>query len=358
MGGVLVLVTGTGRSGTSTISGTLHHLGLAVPGPFLGANKSNPNGFFESTWAVEFHQKIARAAYIEDFDSRPESFELAQRAITPQLRAELVEWISDHAELGPQLVVKDPRSVWVQGLWREAAAEVGLEIRYITMLRHPAEVVGSRATYYAKKADEVQRRRYEVSSTARWLHHSLMSERHTRGEARSFVPYDAMLEDWRSVMANVRDDLGLSLNDNLQRDHQHAVDEFIDPGLRRVRVTWDDLNLPQGLQVLTQSVWDELTGMRENADQEAVQARLDKATEDYERLFIDSAAIAHDEVEGARRAGRRAGAAQARKDMKSAQAAAAKRAPAPTVEDRLVRDVPSATLLRSVASRLRRRLRR
>ena len=62
MGGVLVLVTGTGRSGTSTISGTLHHLGLAVPGPFLGANKSNPKGFFESTWAVEFHQKIARAA--------------------------------------------------------------------------------------------------------------------------------------------------------------------------------------------------------------------------------------------------------------------------------------------------------
>ena len=54
----LVLITGTGRSGTSTIAGTLHHLGLHVPGPHLGANESNPKGFFESSWAVAFHKRI------------------------------------------------------------------------------------------------------------------------------------------------------------------------------------------------------------------------------------------------------------------------------------------------------------
>ncbi len=357
MGGVLVLVTGTGRSGTSTISGTLHHLGLVVPGPFLGANKSNPKGFFESTWAVEFHQKIARAAYIEDFDSRPESFELAQAAITPGLRAgwssgsatmptsDLSWWSRTRARSGSKAcgARRPPKPGW-----RSATSRCCATRRRWWGAARRIRQEGRRG----------QRRRYEVSSTARWLHRSLMSERHTRGEARSFVPYDAMLQDWRSVMENVRDDLGLSLNDNLQRDHEHAVDEFIDPGLRRVRVTWDDLNVPEGLQALTQSVWDELTGMRDSADQDAVRARLDAATEEYERLFIDSAAIAHDEVEGARRAGRRAGAAQTRKEMRSAQAAAAKKAPAPAVEDRLVRDVPSATLLRSVAGRLRRRFRR
>ena len=40
----LVLITGTGRSGTSTMSGTLHHLGLYVPGPYLGCEQVQPQG--------------------------------------------------------------------------------------------------------------------------------------------------------------------------------------------------------------------------------------------------------------------------------------------------------------------------
>ena len=70
---VLVLITGTGRSGTSTMSGTLHHLGLFVPGPYLGANASNPKGFYESRWAIKFHKRITAAAGIttSTADRRP-----------------------------------------------------------------------------------------------------------------------------------------------------------------------------------------------------------------------------------------------------------------------------------------------
>ncbi len=60
MARTLLLVTGTGRSGTSTMSGTLHHLGLHVPGPYLGANESNPKGFYESRWSVRFHNDLCR----------------------------------------------------------------------------------------------------------------------------------------------------------------------------------------------------------------------------------------------------------------------------------------------------------
>ena len=74
----LVLITGTGRSGTSTMSGTFHHLGLHVPGPYLGANDSNPKGFFESRWSVKFHKRITAAAGINDFDGRPQAFGAAQ----------------------------------------------------------------------------------------------------------------------------------------------------------------------------------------------------------------------------------------------------------------------------------------
>ncbi len=58
---LLVLVTGVGRSGTSSMAGLLDQLGLYVPGPYLSANASNPKGFFESRWSVKFHNQIARA---------------------------------------------------------------------------------------------------------------------------------------------------------------------------------------------------------------------------------------------------------------------------------------------------------
>src|SRR5262245_31981867 len=119
MTGLLVLITGTGRSGTSTMSGALHHLGLYVPGPYLGANESNPKGFFESRWAVRFHNRLTERAGINIFDSRPGAFERAQEAITPQARERLGKFLAEHAATDDQVVVKDPRTVWVQKLWRD-----------------------------------------------------------------------------------------------------------------------------------------------------------------------------------------------------------------------------------------------
>ena len=101
MSGALVLITGTGRSGTSTVSGSLFHLGLHVPGPFLGANESNPKGFFESKWAVKFHKQITRTARINDFDGRPDALHRAQDAVTPALREQLVSFLRESSSDSP-----------------------------------------------------------------------------------------------------------------------------------------------------------------------------------------------------------------------------------------------------------------
>ena len=93
MSKVLVLVTGTGRSGTSTIAGTLHHLGLYVPGPHLGANDSNPKGFYESSWSVKFHKRLVKDAGLHEFDSRPGALARVQQTLTPQHRAQVVGFL-------------------------------------------------------------------------------------------------------------------------------------------------------------------------------------------------------------------------------------------------------------------------
>jgi hypothetical protein len=349
---LLVLVTGTGRSGTSTISGSLHHLGLHVPGPYLGANKSNPKGFYESTWAVDFHKKITKRARVNDFDGQPDALDRVRAAITPEMKGELATWLSEHSDGADQVVVKDPRSVWAQRLWRDAAREAGLEIRYLSMLRHPAEVIGSRATYYASKTDESRRRRYEVCSVGRWVNGSLISERETRGTPRTFVPYTDLLDDWRSVIRRVRDELGLTLNTDLNPDEHHPVDDFVDPDLRRVRVTWDELSVPGELESTAQAVWDELMVLCAHGAADAdTQGRLDALADRYRQTYEDAQAIALDAtataVEEARRRGVRT----------ATQRAATVTRDLP-LEERPLRDISGRELLQAAGRRLTGRLRR
>jgi len=367
--GVLVLVTGTGRSGTSTIAGSLHHLGLEVPGPYLGANQSNPKGFFESRWAVKFHKRITRAAGITDMDSRPDALARARSAVTPERREELVSFLRDRVSGHSQVVIKDPRSVWVQWLWREAAAEAGLDIRYLSMLRHPAEVIGSRATYYSSKSDEAARRRYEIMSIARWVNNSLISERETRGQRRTFVKYLDLLEDWRPAVAKVATELGLEYDGDLTPGVHHPVDDFIDPDLRRVRVTWDDLEIPDELQEIAQGVWEALIVLFDAGGQDEVaSARLDELGARYLRLFSVAAAITRDALEQAVVEGTSKGVAEerarqtARKRAETAPAAAggtgSDKASTRGLSERTVGEVGGRDLLKVAGGRLLGKLRR
>src|SRR6478672_13442430 len=154
----LVVVTGSGRSGTSTVAGTLKRLGLHIPQPEVPADDTNPRGFYEPAWVVAFHKKLLNSVPVRTNDARPDAAEqLREAAEDPQVRDELRTWLAGQAaEVGPggQLVVKDPRAFWAHDLWTDVAADLGIELSYLTMLRHPAEVVQSRDTHYLAESTE------------------------------------------------------------------------------------------------------------------------------------------------------------------------------------------------------------
>lgn len=349
---VLVLVTGTGRSGTSTMSGTLHHLGLHVPGPHLGANESNPKGFFESRWSVRFHNRICERAGISIADSRPEALGLVRAALQPGDGRRLAKFLADRTAGHDQTVVKDPRSVWVQDLWADVAAQQGLGIRFVSMLRHPAEVASSRVTYYsAHEADTPAaaraRRRQTVTNVARWVNSSLVNERGTRGRPRAFVRYTDLLEDWRSELLRLQADLGLRYDVDVAAGGPCAVDDFIDAGLRRHATPWDGLGVPSDLRELAEEVWRQLGVLRDGHGADAAaSARLDELSREYGDLVDAAGAVHVDRTKAAVRA--------ARDD-------AAQQAQAPTggvpIEDRRVHEVAARDLLGVAARRVARRLR-
>jgi hypothetical protein len=355
------------------MSGTFHHLGLYVPGPYLGANESNPKGFFESKWAMRFHKEIQGLAGINDFDGRPEAFDLAQSAITDDLRNRLREFLETESAGHDQMVVKDPRSVWAQRLWRDAATDVGLEIRYVSMLRHPAEVVGSRTTYYARPADERSRWAYETFNIARWINGSVVSERETRGQQRAFVSYHDLVADWRPVLAGLAVDLGLTYDVDVASGDASPVDDFIDPALSRHHVTWDDLGVPEPLREIAQGVWDDLVALHgAHGEDASASADLDARALAYEGLYRTSFDIAHDALESERsrlvlqaKKKKKAGRGGAGDPATAAAAPAgatqprprARSGPAP-VEQRPVGEVGGRELMRVVAGRVRRKVKR
>ena len=291
----LVLVTGAGRSGTSTVTGALHHLGLSVPSPVLKPNKSNPRGFFEPTWTVRFHNRLMDRALIHKTDTRPEAYGLVAEAVTEQDRIKLRAWMSRLFDAGPEVVVKDPRLLWIPWLWEQVAAELGAQIGFLTMIRHPAEVVGSRSTYYGAGHDDLEAWAFRVANLCAWINGNLGVERQTRGKKRAVVRYDDLLADWRSVILPVARVLDLGLAADQDDDGPGLVDEFIDPGLRRHQADWDDMDMPAQLVQLAEGVWGCMGALADSAGNDATaHARMDDLGAQYASYMQTAEAVARD----------------------------------------------------------------
>jgi hypothetical protein len=273
----LLLVAGAGRSGTSTVAGILRRVGLQVPQPEVVTDETNPRGFGEPQWVVDFHDDLLGHARVQVSDARPEAWERAGVfAERPGARGKLGRWLEQQLAESDQVLVKDPRLAWFLSLWTAAAREHGAVPTFLTMLRPPAEVVGSKRTYYN---DRLQ----DAAGVAAWLNMMVGTERATRGAPRTFVRYHDLLDDWAPVVEGALSDLGLrgTIDDQARAD----VDGFVDPGLRRVQLTWDDLDLPERLASLARDAWEALDALAtDGADADAM-ARLDRVHDEYAAYY-------------------------------------------------------------------------
>ncbi len=312
----MVVVAGSGRSGTSSVAGVLKLAGVRVPPPEVPGNRSNPRGFFEPVWVVELQTRLLRRAGAVLTDARPTAFERTREvADAPEVRDTVEDWLREQVAAGPALVVKDPRNSFFLPLWRRAATDVGAEVSFLTMLRHPAEVVGSKDAYYKARGAGGTVRHAQTTRVASWLNVVLFSEVFTRDARRTFVPYNDLLDDWRAVVARVGDELGLAPLRHVSAAAAAEIDEFVDPGLRRIRTGWDEIDCPAEIRDLAEETWEQLCVLAARGGFDAgAEARLDALRERYALAYDDAEALAQSSAESARRAGARQGRRNAEKE--------------------------------------------
>ncbi|MDN5770944.1 MAG: hypothetical protein L0H24_08640 [Microlunatus sp.] len=318
----LVLVTGAGRSGTSTVAGALARLGFHLPEPVLAANESNPRGFYESWWPVRYHTRLMKRANIAQTDGRPDAGPLMAAAVNDQYRQRLRSWLAEQLAGRELVVVKDPRAAWVPDLWFDTATELGAELGYVTMLRHPSEVISSRSTYYAANRPGMAPREFAIWTLCGWINQNLTLERRIRDHRRVLLRYVDLLQEWRPALDGLLADLALPKT-LLTSAVAAEIDDFIEPRLRRHDVDWGELELPPALVDLAEQAWDGLVrlGDRHGHDPDA-ERTLDAVSERYASLYADAAAIAYDHTSSRANRALKRGRRQGREQAERAQAEA------------------------------------
>lgn len=300
----IVIVIGPGRSGTSTVAGALTKSGLEVPGKPIAGNPTNPSGFFEPRWVVDFHKALLKGNYVATMDSSPTVQERMKKvASEPAVRETLRSWLEERLREQPQLVVKDPRTIWFSDLWSETARELGVETGFLTMLRHPAEVSASRAKYYNKN-DESHGRAVEIRHIAGWVNVVLTAEQVTAGSPRTFVRYADLLSDWRSALSQIGRDLHLDFFPTLDAS-EHPVDQFIEPSLRRLHRDWENVDVPAPLRDLGERLWRAMVVMSAEGESETLSHELEAIRDDYRQMTADALALSQSVVRRARLSSRR-----------------------------------------------------
>ncbi|MBW3594577.1 MAG: sulfotransferase family protein [Actinobacteria bacterium] len=306
----LILVAGSGRSGTSLFSGILKALGCHVPQPEVEADNTNPRGFGEPQWVVDFHTRLLARAKVQTADARPVAWSAtATASLDRGVEKELQTWLAREFDLSDYVVIKDPRILWFLPLWTTVGNHLDVGVRYATVLRHPSEVIKSKIAYYGDQLNPSNR-------TAGWINTMLYTERATRSGIRTFLKYEDLLNDWTVEIAKVGSALDLPMLDQVPASHIREASQLVDPSLRRSQTDWETLGVHEPVAQFAEETWKVLDRLATTEDvyDPSLQQELDALRDRYVDFYDLIEATAYSSILAARREERDLikGAAQAR----------------------------------------------
>ncbi len=223
-----IVVAGMHRSGTSAATRIVNLLGAELGSELIPASVGNEHGHWESRAVQALHNDLLAELGSDIYSPvgiAPGWFSSdAAQPWIGRMQALLAE---EHPNAG-LFVLKDPRIALFLPLWSEAMRRSAIEPRFLIPFRHPDAVAAS-----------LERRERRLDSgnalppaqgVAVWLRYVIAAERATRGEARAFVAFDALLADWRAEFARIGRQLGIDWP-NAQRADER-IDAFLAAGSR------------------------------------------------------------------------------------------------------------------------------
>ena len=269
-----ILVLGMHRSGTSAITRVLSLLGADLPSELLEPVPGvNETGFWESAKLVQIHDRLLAAAGSAWDDPREfpaDFFETAEgAAISDEVLAVLEEDFRD----SPLFVIKDPRICRFVPFWIKTLQKFGARPLPLLLNRNPLEVAASLA-----RRDDFDKSK----SLNLWLRHVLDMEKATRGMARTFMDYAALLHDWSRAVGRARADLAI----DWPRSPEEVASEvaaFLSPSLRHHSQTAVDLASDPAVSPWVSDAFGAIQQLMDNPQSSRPMAQLVRVRVEFDR---------------------------------------------------------------------------
>lgn len=226
----VIIVLGMHRSGTSATAGTLVKLGISPPKTPIPGNFANPRGYWESVPMGRFHDALLAGSGSSWSDWRPFNRGwLDTAAVAPQ-RAKALSVLRAEYNGAQRFVMKDPRMCRILDFWLPIFEDEKIDVKILMPYRTPLEVA-----YSLRRRDG-----FSISfGMALWLRHVLDAERASRRLNRSIISWHRARADWRPLLKQASDELGLALPvDDATKAAE--VDAFITQDLWHERVDPQD----------------------------------------------------------------------------------------------------------------------
>lgn len=223
-GRVVIVVLGSGRSGTSLLMQVLAALGMRVSERLIGAGRDNPRGHFEDAPIVRIQADLLRQLDAWPYHPLPPDWldhpatAAAERALDDLLQAQLGE----HEAGAPPWGFKDPRTAAFLPLWQRLFDRLGIAPRYLLALRDPGSIVRSFMAAYGAGADEAESVWLRRTGDALW---------HTGGRCH-LVHYEDWFRRPGAMAADLARFTGLAAPDPA-RLSDHLLQTLIRPDLNR-----------------------------------------------------------------------------------------------------------------------------
>jgi hypothetical protein len=169
-----------------------------LPADLLDPGPDNVTGHWEPKAVVDIHEDlltIVGSAW-DDIAAFPRSWFDSDASLP--FRARLAGALRRDFGDARLIVVKDPRICRLVPLWKSVLAELDIEPLFVIPIRNPLEIAAS-----LERRDQFPQQK----SLLLWLRYFLDAERDTRDYPRSFVAYDSLLTDWRTVVDTIGRDI-------------------------------------------------------------------------------------------------------------------------------------------------------
>ncbi len=261
-----VLVLGMFASGASALTRVANLLGAAVPPLVVGGAPESAHSAWQSAKLTELNEEILAALDSAADDWRPLSTHWrepdAAAKFADRIRAGIEE------EFGPAqlFALKDPRLCRMLPFWMSALEAANIRSAPLIIIRNPLEVA---ASLHAAGGMGL-----EMASLL-WLRHYLDAEFETRHLPRNIVTYEALLEDWRSIVVQSAGRLGINWP-RTPAEVSADIRAFLSHDLHHQRASKAELHASTETPALVKEAYEALTRLCDEPKSGYAKRELDK----------------------------------------------------------------------------------